>query len=150
MLVLRAVVDQKQESGCGQALHQTVQEGLGLGINPVQVLEHQAQRLHLAFAQQQTLDGLQRALAALRGIERLPLWVLDRYLQQRQKGRQRGLQGTLEREEPAGNPLAPRARVVMDLDAEIGLEEVDDREIGGGLAIRDRAARQQEPPVGAV
>ena len=38
----------------------------------------------------------------------------------------------------------------MDFDTEIGLEEVNDGEIGGGLAIRDRAAREQEPAVGAV
>jgi hypothetical protein len=49
----------------------------------VQVLEHQAQRLDLTFAQQQVFDGLQRAPAALQGIEGLPLGVLDQHLQQR-------------------------------------------------------------------
>ena len=87
VLVFWTVVDQEQQPGCGQALHQAVQQRLRLGINPVQILEDQAQRLHLAFAQQQALDGLQRALAALRGIERLPLLIVDWHLQQRQQGR---------------------------------------------------------------
>ena len=86
MLVLRAVVDQEQQPGRGQALDQAVQQRLGLSINPVQVLKHQAERLDLAFAQQQVFDGLQGESAALRGIEGVPLWVLDRHLQQCQQG----------------------------------------------------------------
>ena len=35
-------------------------------VDPVQVLEDQQQRLHLALAQQQPLDGVERALPALR------------------------------------------------------------------------------------
>lgn len=66
VLVLGAVVDQQEQPGGGQALHQAVQERLGLGVNPVQILKHQAQRLHLTFAQQQVLDGLDGAAAALR------------------------------------------------------------------------------------
>ena len=77
VLVLRAVVDQQQELGRGQALDQAVEEGLGLGIDPVQVLKDQQQRLHLAFAQQQALEPVERALAPLgriEGQERAVLW----------------------------------------------------------------------------
>jgi hypothetical protein len=69
VLVLRAVVDQEQELGRRQPLDQTVQQGLGLGINPMQVLTDEQQRLHLAVAQQKPLQGLQRALAAQRRSE---------------------------------------------------------------------------------
>ena len=69
VLVLRAVVDQQQEPGRRQALDQAVEQGLRLGVDPVQVLEHQQQRLHLAFAQQHALERVERALAALGGIE---------------------------------------------------------------------------------
>ena len=44
VLVLRAVVDQQQEPGRRQALDQAVEQGLRLGIDPVQVLEDQQQR----------------------------------------------------------------------------------------------------------
>jgi hypothetical protein len=52
MLVLGAIIDEHQQPGGGQTLDQTIEQRLGLGIDPVQVLEHQAERLDLAFAQQ--------------------------------------------------------------------------------------------------
>ena len=73
----------------GRLLDQAVEDRLGLGVDPVQVLEDQEQRLHLALAQQQALDGLEGALAALRGIEVLPVPVLDRHVQER-RGRPAG------------------------------------------------------------
>ena len=69
VLVLGTVVDQQQQAGRGQALHQAVEQGLRLGVDPVQVFKHQEQRLHLAFAQQHALEGVERVLAALRRIE---------------------------------------------------------------------------------
>ena len=71
VLVLRPIVDQQQQAGRGQALDQAVEQGLRLGIDPVQILEHQEQRLHLAFAQQHALEPVERALAALRRIQGL-------------------------------------------------------------------------------
>ena len=86
MLVLGAIVDQEQHAGCGEALNQAVQEGLGLGIDPVQVLEDQEQGLNLTLPEEQALDGLQGALAALWRIEGLPRLILDRHVQERQEG----------------------------------------------------------------
>jgi hypothetical protein len=51
VLVLRAVIDQQQKAYGAQAVHDSVERGLGLAIDPVQVLEHDQQRLHLGFAQ---------------------------------------------------------------------------------------------------
>ena len=101
MLVLGAVVDQEQEPSGRQALDQAVEQGLGLGIDPVQVLEDQQQGLHLALAQQQALEGVEGALAALRGIEGLPLGIVHRHVQERQEGRQGRLEGRLQRQELA-------------------------------------------------
>jgi len=47
--ILRAVVREKQEAGGGQALDQAIEDGLGLGVDPVQILEDQAQGLALAL-----------------------------------------------------------------------------------------------------
>ena len=44
VLVLGAIVDQQEDAGRRQALDQAVQQGLGLGIDPVQVLKDQQQR----------------------------------------------------------------------------------------------------------
>src|SRR5881397_62085 len=70
VLVLRPIVDQRQEPGRRQALDEAVEESLGLGIDPVQVLTDQQQRLLLAFAQEEALERIERALASLRWIER--------------------------------------------------------------------------------
>jgi hypothetical protein len=69
MLVLRPVVDQQQEPGRRQAVDQAVEEGLSLGIDPVQVLEDQQQGLPLAVAQEEALEPVERALTALGRIE---------------------------------------------------------------------------------
>jgi hypothetical protein len=116
----------------------------------VQVLAHQAQRLDLALPQQQVFDGLEGAPTALRGIEGLPLGVLDRHLQQCQQGRQRGLQGPVEGQQLARDLLAPAAGVVLGVDLEVALEQIKDGQVGGSLAIGHRMAGQQQPAVGVV
>jgi hypothetical protein len=65
VLILGAVVDRQQQASSGQALHQAIEERLGLGVDPVQVLEDQQEGLHLALPQEQALEGVQDALAAL-------------------------------------------------------------------------------------
>jgi hypothetical protein len=44
VLVLRSVVDEQEDAGRRQALHQGVEKGLGLAVDPVEVLEHQHER----------------------------------------------------------------------------------------------------------
>jgi hypothetical protein len=58
----------------------------------VQVLEDHEQRLHLAFPQEQALDGIERALAALGRVERLPGRVLDRHVEESEERGQQGLE----------------------------------------------------------
>ena len=149
MLVLGAVVDQQEQAGGGQALHQAIEERLGLRVNPVQVLEDQQEGLHLALPQEQTLEGVQGALAALRRIEALPLWILHRHLQEGQEGRQGRPEGRIQREQPPGELLAHAPPVVAVLELKVGLEQVDDRQIRGSLAIGGRVAFQQEPALSA-
>jgi hypothetical protein len=38
--VLGPVVDQQEESGRGEALHERVEQALGLRVHPVKILEH--------------------------------------------------------------------------------------------------------------
>jgi hypothetical protein len=64
--VLRAVVDQEQEVRRWQALDETIEQGLGLAVDPVQVLEDHDQGLDFALAQQQTLDRVECLLSSLR------------------------------------------------------------------------------------
>src|SRR5262249_54788282 len=99
VLVLRAVVDQQQEPRRRQSLDQAVQEGLRLGIDPVQVFEDQQQGLHLTFAQQHALERIQGALAALGRIQRQEGAVLRQDVQQREQHRSGVLEGVVERQD---------------------------------------------------
>ena len=87
VLVLGAVVDEEQQPRRRQAVDQAVEQRLGLGVDPVEVLEDHEQRLDLALAQQQALDGVERPLAALGRVEGLPRGVLDGHVEQRQERR---------------------------------------------------------------
>ena len=64
------------------ARRQGVQTRLGLGIDPVQVLAGEEHRLDLTFAHEDPSEHVQGALAALGRLERLPLWVLDRQIEE--------------------------------------------------------------------
>ena len=70
--VLRAVVDEEQEPGRRQALDQAVEHGLRLGVDPVEVLEHDQERLDLALPQEEPLQGVEGALPPLGRVQRPP------------------------------------------------------------------------------
>ena len=78
VLVLRAVVDQQQQRAVGRLSTRLSSRACVSVVDPVQVLEDQQQRLHLAFAQQHALERLERALAALRWVEGLQRAVAGR------------------------------------------------------------------------
>jgi len=79
-LVFGPATDEQEESGGREALDQSIEQGLGLRIDPVQILDDKEQGLTLALPEQETLDRIQHPLAALQGIERLPREILDRYV----------------------------------------------------------------------
>ena len=83
--VLRPIVHQQEQPGRGKALDEQIQPGLSLGIDPVQVLDHEQHRLHVALAQHEPLQGLQRPAPSLRGIELGPRGILDRHVEEREE-----------------------------------------------------------------
>src|SRR5215813_9233803 len=92
MLVLRTIIDEEEDLSGRQAVHEAIQKRLSLGVDPMEILKDQTQRLHLTLAQDQMAQRLEGALPALRRVERAPLGVLDWDFQQGQQGRQRGPQ----------------------------------------------------------
>src|SRR5262249_15285537 len=121
VLVFRAVVDQQQQSGRGQALQQRLEERLRLRIDPVQVFEDQQQRLYLAFAQQHALEGVEGALTPRR-LELLERTVLWEDVQQGEERGERLLQRLVERQHLPGDLGADGARLIPLLDMRIALE----------------------------
>jgi hypothetical protein len=75
VLVLRSIGHKEKDPRRREALDQALQHGLRLGIDPVEVFDHQEQGLHTAFFQQQPLDRFQEPLAALWWVEGVPCGV---------------------------------------------------------------------------
>ena len=105
VLVLGPVVDEEQEPRRRQALDEAVQQRLGLGVDPVEILEDHQERLDLGLAQEQPLDRVQRPLPALGRVEGLPLGIIDGHVQEGEERRERRLQGAVQREEPSRHLL---------------------------------------------
>src|SRR6266545_3307397 len=61
LLVLRPVRDEEQDARGGQARHESVEDGLRLLIDPVQVLDHEAEWSAVTLADEQVPDGVERA-----------------------------------------------------------------------------------------
>ncbi len=79
---LWTVVEEELEPRCRKALDETLEEGLRLGVDPVEVLEDEEERLELGLAQEQALDRVQRSLRALRAVEGLPLGIVDGHVEE--------------------------------------------------------------------
>jgi hypothetical protein len=56
MLILRPVVNKEQESCGREARNELIEDGLSLGVDPVEVLEDEQQWLDLAFPEQEAFD----------------------------------------------------------------------------------------------
>ena len=113
----------------------------------MQIFQGQAKRLDLTLLEQEVLERVKRPLPARRGIEGEPLGIFNRYVQQRQKGREAGLKCPVQRQNLARDFLSNLARLVARLDLEVALEEVDHRQEHVGLAIGGSAPFEDEPAV---
>ena len=92
MLVLGSVRDEKQNTSRRQALDEAVQHGLGLGVDPVEILESDHERLHVTLSEQEMLHAVERPLPTFRGFQSLPFVVFERNLEQSQERWERRLQ----------------------------------------------------------
>jgi hypothetical protein len=108
--------------------------------NPVQVLENQYERLHLAFPEQNALEGVERALAALGRLESQERAVRREGLQQEQDRGDGFVERFVERDDLPGNLGPDRSRVVAVFDVDVVLEQFHHRIVGRGFAIYDTEA----------
>jgi hypothetical protein len=145
VLVLGPIVHEEQQAGGPQALHQTIQQGLGSAVDPVQVLEDHHQRLHLTLPQEQTLDGVEGELAALGRVEGLPGRILDRHVEQRQQRGQQGLERAVQTQHPPQHLRAHLPVIVPLADLEVALEQIDHGQVARGFAVGDGRGFQDQP-----
>ena len=96
MPIFGPIIDEEQQARRRQALNQTIEERLGLGVDPMKVFAQHQEWLHLAFSKQQPLDPIESLLTALRRIKSLPLRIFHDDIQQPEQRRQRRLQIPVE------------------------------------------------------
>ena len=135
VLILGPVVDEQQELGGGETLDQAVEQGLGLGVDPVQILADQEQGLHLAFAQQHALERREGALAALGWIKLAERAVVGQGVQEREQRRDHVLEGRVQRQDLPGQLGPDGAGIVVVVDMTVALEQVEHGEVGRRLAV---------------
>ena len=150
MLVLGPVVDEEQEPRDRQALDEGVEERLALGVDPVEVLEDDEERLRSGLAQEQLPDGIERALAALERVQGGPHGIVDGHLQEREQHGQDRLERAVEGQELPRDLLAHLPMIVALPDPEVALEEVDHRQPGTGPPVGDRPRLDDQPVVDAM
>jgi hypothetical protein len=78
---------------------------LRLGINPVQVLEDQQDRLDLALPKDEAFDAFQDSLPPLGGVKGLPLQAIQRCVQNGEERRQEGFQRPVQCKDLLGEML---------------------------------------------
>jgi hypothetical protein len=116
----------------------------------VQVLEDQQERLLLTLAQQHAFEGIERALAALGGIELHKRAVFGQGVQEREQCRDRILEGRVERHRLPSHLGPDGAGVIVVFNMTVALEQVNDREVRRCLAIGHRGALQDPPPLRVI
>ncbi len=76
--------------------------------------------------------------------------VFRQGVQERQQRRDGVLEGRVERQHLPGHLGPDGARVIVLLHVAVALEQVDDREVGRGLAVGHRGAFEHQPALGVV
>src|SRR5262249_40870781 len=117
--VLGTVIDEQEQPGRREAFGEDIEERLRFGVDPVEILEDEEQRLDLALAEEKALARVECPLASLRGIENLPGWVVPQHVEQGEDRRELGFQGPIERQELAGDLLPDSSAVVASLDLKV-------------------------------
>ena len=149
VLILAPVRDEQQQARAEQALDQAVQQRLGLGVDPVQVLDEQEYGALAGVPQQQPFHGVEGALAPLCRLKPLPRGVLPRHLQQGEQRRERRLERGVQGAHLARHLVANLVQLVPVLQREVALEKVDHRPVAHRLAVRDGGGLEHQPAVRA-
>src|SRR5690349_10652506 len=116
--VLRPVVDEKQDRRGREVLDQMVEKGLRLGVDPVQILEDDHERLHLTLPEQQAATGVQGPSPTLPRVESEPVFFCDEAGEERSEWRVERHESLVERAQALKDTLLHLLRVVSTVDGE--------------------------------
>jgi hypothetical protein len=111
----------------------------------VEILADQQDGLPLTLAQQHPLEGGERALAALRGIELQERAIRGQGVEQRQERRERVVEGDVERPHLLRHLGLDSAHVIVLFQVAIAPQQVENRKVGGSLAVGYCGAVEHQP-----
>jgi hypothetical protein len=111
----------------------------------MEVLKNEQERLDAALGKEQAFYRVERPMAALTRVTRLPLGIIDWDLEQSQEGWKRRLKSAIQRHELSGDFLTDVALIVTITDLKIRLEQVDDRQVWRRPSVGDGPALEHEP-----
>ena len=147
MLDLGSRADHAEDPGGRQALDHPVEQGLRLRIDPVQVLQHEAERPGLALQEKEAPQELQRAASPLGRIERVPGVVGDGRVQEREDHRDVRGQRVVEAAQARAHLVEHLDLVVAVLDLEVVAQQRDDRQVRRRPPV-GHGGRLDHPPCG--
>src|ERR1700687_4835122 len=137
MLVFRSVIEHHQDVRVADAIREKIEQRLRLSVDPVEVFEDEQQGVIDALAMNQTPDRVASAAAPDRGIHLVERTSTVMHAEQSKQVRHRLLEGAVESEHSSGDFFTLRTFVVLIVDTEVALQQLDDRQIGGGASVRD-------------
>ena len=141
MLVPVPEVDDQQEAGGRNPVEQAVEEGLRLAVDPLQILEHEHERLALALLQQHEGQRVDHAVVPLSRVERAERVVGRQRVEQGHDRRHRLAEPGVELAQARGDLLGHPRRRVERVELEVLAQQLDDR------AIRRRPLVRVRPPL---
>ena len=78
MLVLGPIVDEKQDSGTGHSIHESIEHFLRSVVDPVQILDDENNRPLDGESEYQAPESVEHPFASLRWVELFPLVILGK------------------------------------------------------------------------
>ena len=148
MAPFRPIAHEDEHPRQRRALHEGVEHGLRLVVQPVRVLDREAERSLAPAAGHEIPRGVERAPPPLTRVEGGPARVVDGQIEEREDGRQEARR--LVRGQDLREPRPRGGRIVARTDGEGGPEQLDDGQIGRALGVRRRARAQHDPPAQMV
>jgi hypothetical protein len=144
MLIVRTIVHEQQHPRGGEAIDEAVENRLGFRVDPVQVLDDQAERLRQARGQEHPPDGVVRSPPALPRIHIAERIVVRQHPQQVQNRRAHRMRIGVGRHRRR-DALSHLGRRVEVLDVTQAPEQLDEREVGRVRHVRRPTGGENEP-----
>src|SRR5262249_4999642 len=126
VLIFRTIADEDEELRRWETHDQSIEERLRLGVDPLKILDDQQDGARVARPEQEAFESVQRSLATLGRIERLPSRIGLGCIEKREQRRNVGGERRVESEKLRGHLLHPDGWLLALIDVEIALEEIDD------------------------